>query len=269
MLTDIRLPVFGPVYAGKTRLVYAGLLALRDAAAAQGAQMDFVDEDSKQAMADGGQLIVNGANTTKTPAGVLPGALTVRFTLRRRKALLHLFDAAGELYADRDDNSDLEFLDHAQGLIFVVDPLSVPWVRDQLGDTPAARLAATAAEEPESVYQVTTRRLRDFGVDTRRRALAMTVVKADLLDGLPPAEDLRPDQVRAWLVRAGLDNLVLSAERDFGEVRYFLVASVAANKAGPGRSPAAPFNWLAARAGLSLLPPTPNAPRPVETEGAL
>lgn len=270
VLTDIRLPIFGPVFAGKTRLLYAGLLALRDGSAAQGTRMDFVDDESRQATANGSQIISSGADTTKTPAGVLPRALTVRFTMARRKALLHLFDAAGEFYADREDNSDLEFLDHAQGLVFVVDPFSVPWVRDQLGDTHGAELAkaSPAAEEPETVYQVTTRRLRDFGVDTRRRGLAMTVVKADLLAGLPPAEDLHPDQVRAWLIRAGLDNLVLSAERDFGEVRYFLVASVPAGQAGTGRSPAAPFNWLVSRAGLNLLPPDMGRSQPVETEGA-
>jgi hypothetical protein len=271
VLTDIRVPVFGPVFAGKTRLVYAGLLALRDASAALGVRMDFVDDESRQAVDSGSQIITSGADTVKTPAGVLPSALTLRFTVGRRRALLHLFDAAGEFYADREDNGDLEFLDHAKGLVFVVDPFSVPWVRDQLGDTHGAELAkaSQAAENPETVYQVTTRRLRDFGVDTRRRALAMTVVKADLLAGLPPAESLHPDQVRAWLVQAGLDNLVLSAERDFGQVRYFLVASVPANLAGADRSPAAPFNWLIARAGLNLLPAAGGQPQPLSTEGAL
>lgn len=254
VLTDIRLPVFGPVFAGKTRLVYAGLLALRDAGAAKGAQLDFVDSESRTAFQDGAEIIANGGNTVKTPAGMLPRAITVRVTVARRKALLHLFDAAGEFYVDREDNSDLEFLDHAQGLVFVVDPFSVPWVRDQIGDANAASVVrvSPAAEDPDTSYQVTARRLRDYGVDTRRRGLAITVVKADLLAGLPPAEGLRPDQVREWLIQAGMDNLVLSAERDFGEVRYFLVASVSATQAGTDRSPANPFNWLIARAGVTL-----------------
>jgi double-GTPase-like protein len=263
VLTDIRLPLFGPVFAGKTRLMYAGLTALRDAAAANGAEMGFVDDESEQAFTNGAEVIGSGADTVKTPAGELPPALTVRFTMARRKALLHLFDAAGEFFADRDENTELEFLDHAQGLVFVVDPFSLPSVRDQLGDTAPT---APAAQDTESVYQVTVRRLRDYGVDTRRRGLAMTVVKADLLAGLPVAQDLLAGQVKEWLIEAGMDNLVQAAERDFGDVRYFLVASLPVRQAGPGRSPADPFGWLISRAGLALVPRADAPPQPATTE---
>ncbi|MGH3625554.1 MAG: TRAFAC clade GTPase domain-containing protein [Sciscionella sp.] len=269
VVTDIRLPVFGPVSAGKTRLVYAGLLALRDGVAANGGTLDFVDEESQQAFDNGAAVISTDADTVKTSAGELPHAITARFTAARRRALLHLFDAAGEFYADREDNSDLEFLDHAQGLVFVVDPFSVPWVRDQLGKVDASSLVARAnpaSEDPERVYHVTTKRLRDYGVNTRKRKLAMTVVKADLLTGLPLAEGLSPEHGREWLIQAGLDNLVLSAERDFGEVRYFVVASKSGVPAGDGFSPANPLRWLAAGAGLEMLPAqrVENEPREAE-----
>lgn len=251
---DIRLPVFGPVSAGKTRLVYAGLLALRDQAAAAGASVDFTDEQSKQAFDDGVEIIRTGADTVKTPAH-LPTAITAQVTtVARRKALLHVFDAAGEFYIDRGENSELLFLDHAQGLVFVVDPFSIPWVRDQLGGLGQVMLARAnaAMDDPEQVYHVTVGRLRDYGVRTANQRLAIAVVKADLLVDLPPAADLRPHQVREWLQEAGLDNLVLAAERDFVEVRYFVVASV--HGAPAGKSPANPFAWLMTRAGLQLLP---------------
>jgi hypothetical protein len=257
--TDIRLPVFGPVSAGKTRLVYAGLVALRDDLASAGGELAFVDDDSSAVFENASAIISSGQNTAKTEAASLPHALTARLTRGRRRALLHLFDAAGEFYADREDNSDLEFLDHAHGLVFVVDPFSVPWVRDQLGAQGAAQLARAnpATAHPDGVYQVTARRLRDYGVDTRRRSLAMTVVKADLLAGLSPGDGLRRGGVRDWLCEAGLDNLVLSAERDFGDVRYFVVASVPGNTAGEGMRPSAPFEWLIGRSGAGdLLPAT-------------
>lgn len=254
---DIRLPVFGPVKAGKTRLVYAGLLALRDQAAAMGASVDFSDEQSKRAFEHGVEIIRTGADTAKTPAGHLPTAITAQVTtVARRKALLHVFDAAGEFYIDRGENSELLFLDHAQGLVFVVDPFSVPWVRDQLSGFGQVRLAQAnaAVDDPEQVYHVTAGRLRDYGVRMSHQRLAIAVVKADLLVDLPPARDLRPHQVREWLLEAGLDNLVLAAERDFAEVRYFVVASVHGAPAGSPMSPANPFAWLMARAGLQLLP---------------
>ncbi|GGJ02750.1 hypothetical protein GCM10011581_44770 [Saccharopolyspora subtropica] len=258
-VTDIRLPVFGPVSAGKTRLVYAGLVALRDRAAAEGAVMAFDDDTSRQAFEHGAQLIATGGDTAKTPAGQLPPAITARFRRGQSdkdadQALLHLFDAAGEFYANRDDNSELEFLDHAGGLVFVVDPFAVAWVRDQLGGALQDRLAQAhpATGDPDEVYQVTARRLQDFGVDTRRKALAIAVVKADLLTDLPWAADLCAGAVRDWLTTAGLDNLVLQAERDFGEVRYFVVSSVTGVHPGSRMSPAEPFVWLLDRGGFAL-----------------
>ncbi|HEY6424072.1 MAG TPA: hypothetical protein VIY28_12660 [Pseudonocardiaceae bacterium] len=254
---DIRLPVFGPVSAGKTRLVYASLLALRDQAVAAGASVEFADEQSNRAFDHGVEIIRTGADTAKTLAGRLPTAVTAQVTsVARRKALLHLFDAAGEFYIDRDDNSELSFLDHAQGLVFVVDPFSIPWVRDQLGGLGQVMLARAnaAVDDPEQVYHVTAGRLRDYGVRMSHQRLAIAVVKADLLVDLPPTRDLRPHQVREWLQEAGLDNLVLAAERDFAEVRYFVVASVHGVPAGNPMSPANPFAWLMAKAGLQLLP---------------
>ncbi|MGP4020981.1 TRAFAC clade GTPase domain-containing protein [Saccharopolyspora sp. 5N708] len=258
-VTDIRVPVFGPVSAGKTRLVHAGLVALRDRAAAEGVVLDFVDDASRQAFAHGEQLITSGGDTAKTPAGQPPPAITARFTRggsakARGQALVHLFDAAGEYYSDRDDNSELEFLDHAGGLVFVVDPFAIGWVRDQLGGSLESLLAQAhpASGDPDQVYQVTARRLRDYGVQTNRRALAITVVKADLLTDLPWAADLCAGAVRDWLETAGLDNLVRGAERDFGEVRYFVVSSVTGIRPGQRLTPAAPFRWLLGRGGFAL-----------------
>ncbi|MER6990781.1 hypothetical protein ABT337_29480 [Saccharopolyspora hirsuta] len=253
-VTDIRVPVFGPVSAGKTRLVHAGLVTLRDVAAAEGVRLDFVDETSKQAFEHGEQLITSGADTTKTPAGRLPAAITVQLARARGQALLHLFDAAGEFFLDRDDNSELEFLDHAGGLVFVIDPFTIGWVRDQLGGTLQSRLAEAhpASGDPEQVYHVTARRLRDYGVETGKRALAVAVVKADLLTDVPWAADLCAGAVREWLITAGLDNLVLSAERDFAEVRFFVVSSVLGTRPGHRMTPAAPFRWLLGRGGFPL-----------------
>jgi hypothetical protein len=254
-VTDVRIPVFGPVSAGKTRLVYAGLLALRDAAAAAGGRLDFCDDESRVAFEYGAELITNGDDTIKTSSKLLP-AISARLVLpTQRYGWLHMFDSGGEFYAHRDDNADLEFLDYAQGLVLVIDPFSIQSVRDQLGQATPAE-ARPATEDPEVVYQTTARRLKDFRVDIRSRWLAVTVVKADVLAGLPPAVGLKPGLVRQWLVDAGLDNMVLAAERDFGTIEYFVVASIPEAKAGVAQSPVNPLDWLLSRAGLSTRPAT-------------
>lgn len=257
VITDVRLPVFGPQRAGKTRLLYAGLLALRDAAAQAGGRIDFVDDGSRVAFEEGAALIKSHGSTQKTDRGLLP-AVTARLTLsRRRRGLVHLFDAAGEYFADREGTTELEFLDRAVGLVLVVDPLSIGSVADQLRAVARHELveASPAVQDPEVAYQITTRRLRDYRVDTGDRWLAVAVVKADVLDRLLPSATPRPGHVRQWLVDAGMDNLVLSAERDFGRVRYFVVASIPEGEAGAGRSAAAPFDWLLSRRGLGIRVP--------------
>ncbi|WP_249123978.1 TRAFAC clade GTPase domain-containing protein [Saccharopolyspora erythraea] len=253
-LTGISMPVFGAVSAGKTRLVHAGMVKLRDELAAAGAELEFDDEPSRQVFAEATRLVSGGGETAKTPAGRLPAAITARVRRGRRQALLSLFDAAGEFFVDHQENTELEFLDHASGLVFVVDPFSVRWVRDQFGGAGDARVVAAnpATRDPDEVYQVTVRRLKDYRVDLGRRALAVVVVKADLLQELDWAGPLLSGRVREWLTTAGLDNLVLAAERDFAEVRFFVASSLTGTTPGSALSPAEPFLWLMGRGGFPV-----------------
>lgn len=256
VLTDVRLPVFGPVSAGKTRLIFAGLEALRQRIAATGGEFSPTDGYSQREYDDGVKVVTSNADTAKTSAAQQPVAITVRITQGERKGLLHVFDAAGEFFTNREENARMRFLDQAQGLVLVVDPFSIPQVVDEV---PAAVLddARPAKDDPETAYNVTAQRLRDHGA--RMRSLAVTVVKADLLLGLSSADGLvaESDSVRTWLVDKGLENLVLAAARDFAEVRYFLVSSWTGWRATDTLTAAAPLLWLAGRGGLPISDPQP------------
>jgi hypothetical protein len=113
---------------------------------------------------------------------------------------------------------------------------------------------------PEQSLLVTTQSLRDQGIRLKRKPLAVAVVKADLLLGLPPAAGLHPEvasrDVETWLRGKGLDNMLDGAERDFGVVRYFLVSSLNAATDPDGwaipTSPAKPLLWLLGRSGVSV-----------------
>jgi hypothetical protein len=262
VLTDVVLPVFGPASAGKTRLVLAGMVALSRHLGAVGGALDPVGAESKATFMDAGEVARPDGRTTKTDAGQHPAAITVRLALARRTALLHLFDAAGELYADREQSRELRFLDDTQGLVFVLDPFSIPAVADDLRGPLPDHLAAAqpAAEPPEDSYLITAQWLRDQGADLARLPLAVAVVKADLLLGLPPAAGLTADadsaDVEAWLRAKHLDNMVDGAQRDFGAVRFHLVSSLdpgtdVAGLVGP-TSPARPLLWLLGRSGVAV-----------------
>jgi len=262
VMTDVLVPVFGPASAGKTRLVLAGMVALTRHLAAVGGSLRPVGPESEATLNEATVVVESGRQTTKTDATKPPAGITVRLTVARRDALLHLFDAAGEFFSNREQNSELPFLRDAQGLVFVLDPFSVPAVSDDLRGALAPRLskAQPAQMHPELSYLVTVQWLRDQGVALTRKPLAVAVVKADLLIGLPPAAGLDPHaesgEIDTWLREKGLDNMLDGAARDFGEVRFFLVSSLDVGTGVGGRvdctSPARPLLWLLGQSGVAF-----------------
>ena len=247
--TDIRIPVFGATMAGKTRLIAAGLVLLKDAF---GSRASFVDKDSERTYA-GHRTDFEGDRPMPKTARANPVATTLDVDTGRRHALVHLFDAAGELYVERASNTELSYLDQARTLMFVLDPFSVPDVRQRLvGALAGALIAANASpHDTEASYNSTVQRLRDSGVDTSRRRLAFIITKADLIQRLPEAAGLRIADPEAWLHDRALDNLLLSARRDFSDVRLFVVSSMSRTPNGVGTA-LDPLRWLLAGEGITV-----------------
>jgi hypothetical protein len=246
---DIRIPVFGNVSAGKTRLIYASLRSLMVSAGRAGLAVEFPDEDSKKQAKFGLDVITSGRETAKTSTN-MPVTLTVRLGSGRTAELLHLFDAAGEDFDKARRPDGLRFLDDSQGLIYVLDPFSIEAVRRRL-DGDSAPLAALAAEDPQQAYTEVVGRLQDGGVPASRARIAVVVSKADLLRtaGLdPPVESAA---IARWLRDVGAHNLAMAAERDFSEARFFTVASqdIPPDEVG---DPGAPVRWLLTAHGSQL-----------------
>jgi hypothetical protein len=251
--TDVRVPVFGAASAGKTHLIMGTLVNLMRATGPPGVELKLADERSAHTYQGHLAVFDSGGSAPKTDASALPVALTLLLHNRRRRAMVHLFDAAGEALADPDLNAQLAYLDRARTLIFVLDPFSIPELQQRYagGHGQVFRRANAARDWPEASYQATVTRLRDHSVDTGRQRLAFVVTKRDLLAELPPAASPAPgsDAVRAWLCELGLDNLVTSAERDFGAVQYFLVA---VRHGDAGATATQPLRWLVAGEKLAL-----------------
>jgi hypothetical protein len=250
-ITDIRVPVIGAVSAGKTRFVHAAMTALDLALVAAGGKLTAADPTSKRVFDDGAALVKRHDDTTKTLADRPPAAVSAKLRVGAQEAMMHLFDPAGELLAVRSSGDRLPFLDQAQGFVLVIDPFSVPLVAERMSDRLSA--AHPALDEPDVSYDVTIQRLRDRGVRLEQRSLAVTVVKADILVE-------RPADVRQWLCDQRLDRLVLTAERDFGAVRYFLVSSWTGWDPTDPLTTLPPLYWLTAQGGFSIPAPRPVPP---------
>jgi hypothetical protein len=253
----VRIPVFGAASAGKTHLIMAGLVSLVRAGGRDGVDVTLGDEHSARMYGEYEQVVDGGGSAPKTDARTPPVAVTLRLRRRRRRALAHIFDAAGEALADRDQSSELVYFDQASSLVFVLDPFSVPEVRDQYATMfePLFRLANPANGDPQSSYDATLERLHGHTVDTRRQRLAFVVTKEDLLGELPCGRGLVDGAVplRDWLIDQRLDNLVTAAERDFADVRYFLVS---AKRLHGEHGADQPLRWLLAGQGVPV-PPEP------------
>jgi hypothetical protein len=249
---DIRIPIFGDTSAGKTRFLYASLNSLMLTAQQAQIPVSFPDRSSQDQADLGLDLIRSGQDTAKTSA-TIPVALTCRLREGRRSDLIHLFDAAGEHFRDAQRYDSLKFLDDSQGLVYVLDPFSVGPIQDQMAGHNAAaiRLAHAAANDPEIAYGEVISRLRDGGVPAASQRLAVVISKADLLRGTGMALPSVSDAIADWLTDTGLHNLVMSARREFAEVRYFTVASqdVAADGSD---DPGVPLRWLLTTHGVRL-----------------
>jgi len=248
---DIRIPVFGDVNAGKTRFLYASLNSLLADAERGGVPVSFPDTRTGEEVRRGRELIKAGRDTAKTSPG--GAAVTLRLREGQESDLVHLFDAAGEDYSEAQKYERLRFLDDSQGLAYVLDPFSVLAVREQLGGQPgsAAAAAQAAQNDPDLAYGEVISRLRDGGVPVAAQRLAVVVSKADLLRGA--GLDIPSDSaaIRDWLVKNGLQNLVLAMGREFAEVGYFAVASQDVAASLPD-DPGVPLRWLLAVHGVRL-----------------
>lgn len=248
---EVVVALFGARSSGKTRLLGAALAGLGADAAAAGATLAFDTGCDASAQRLVG-LVRRGADTAATPATGLPEPVTV--TLEgpgRRPALVRLFDASGVQLGRGDAPDRLPYLGGAQALVLVLDPFSVPQVRDGVG--PVLREARAATDDPDLAYAL-VRRLRDRGPAPAGQVLAVVVAKADLLAGTALQPPTASDDIATWLRGVGLGTLVTAAARDFTRVRYFAVASTTRGT-DPGLAPQASLRWALAQAGVADLPP--------------
>jgi hypothetical protein len=253
---DIRIPVFGDVNAGKTRFLHASLNSFMAEAELASVPIVFPDPAVGAEVQRGRELIKAGQNTSKTsPGGV---AITLRLRAGRESDLIHMFDAAGEDYSEAQKYGNLRFLDDSQGLVYVLDPFSIQAIRDQLGSQQRDALAAAQAaqNDPDLAYGEVISRLRDGGVPVSAQRLAVVVSKADLVRGSGIDLPSESAAIADWLVKLGLQNLVLAMGREFAAVRYFAVASQDVAAALPG-DPGLPLRWLLAAHGVNLPGGTP------------
>jgi hypothetical protein len=255
------IPVVGGPAVGKSAFLFAATRGLVERAApAAGLTPQFLDaavEGDFRRIWQGADL---GTAPDKTQAK-LPRAYNLR--LSRPGAtprLLYFYDPAGEAFDATDELILHKYQDYFSGMIFLVDPFSLPAVRDDYADalkTAAAAIKPSALPAEDALSRVLINLEQNFGLAKTARVpapLAVVVSKADAFDlpetlgeeavaprlrTAPPGtdrRDLRHHLVREQLLRWGEAGLVDQFERRFAKVRYFACSALGRLPDGSGRA---------------------------------
>lgn len=247
------VPVFGSVGTGKTQFLASAIVAVNrlhcdsatslDLTALSGEAREFLKVSV--ANADSGRL-AQKTSVSDQPEGY-------PFLVERPDDCLelHLMDAAGEKFVRAEETRSLGYLDTADSLIFLVDPLTFPEVGDELRRSPMTDGAQVAEGEADDSYGSVVDRLRDSGEDLSRKRLAVVITKADLVRSVLPREPI-PDasgEVREWMLAHDGDALVRRAEMDFQHVTYFAVDSTNPLAGETTKQPLRVVDWVVTHNG--------------------
>ncbi|MCQ2001133.1 TRAFAC clade GTPase domain-containing protein [Arthrobacter zhaoxinii] len=248
-------PVFGSVGSGKTQFLATTAVSLRSMSEDEGTptKLTALTPAAEQFLASSVEETSAGSAPLKTQHHDRPEGYPFLITGHGSDVELHLMDAAGENFVHSGSSESLGYLDLSTSLLFLLDPLTIPEVREQLG--PSGVAVQVAQGRASDAYASVVDRLRDSGEDLRKKKLAVVVTKADVVAQIFASEPLPNDSagVRAWLYSHGGDNLVRRIEADFQEVGYFAVDSTPGT---PLDSPAHPLrvvDWALINGGAGSL----------------
>jgi hypothetical protein len=220
--SDIRIVLFGAPRAGKSDLLAAAVRTIA------------------------GPGAVEPAPGTPSPV------VSLRLAGRRRPTVVHLFHPHGADLLDAERRRHLAYLDDAAGLVYALDPFSIPGLRAEIDHLPGPAFGVDtfASADPEEAYQEVVAGLRFANVATRRKLLAVVVTKRDLLGLLrhQTVDGRSSDAIRGWIERQGMEGIAFSARHDFRRSRFFLASADERDGAG------APFRWMLRQAGAPRAP---------------
>jgi len=172
----------------------------------------------------------------------------------RRRRLVYLYDPRVEVFREADSVRRQHYLESASGIIFVLDPFSVPAAQDlPAADEQIVSDARPSKEDPQATYARTSGELGvRLGRRQRRTPVAVVATKIDAVlqtQGMPHPSQLDDSgSVETWLKDIGLRNLTASLTHDFGTLRYWAASAYTSTEpetaAANRYAVTAPILWL-------------------------
>lgn len=245
MTRNLHVPIVGGPATGKTSFLMASMCELYDRSQKGHFRFEFPEKKHETLFQRCSRDFLQGALVTKT-AEESPDAFLVNLQDGGGgKALLYMYDAAGELYQRNDVLARHEYYSYTHGILFLLDPFSLPQVRVDYESSlkRASDQIKPCDESPQDVYDRMIGTLRAFSNTGGRFGsvpFAVVVTKSDAFGlartieagglnvpkGNSKNEDPESASVRQWLFNNGEGNLVRCIENDFKKVRYFHCSSL-------------------------------------------
>lgn len=281
---SVHIPLAGGASTGKTGFLMATMVELNRLADVGRIKVEFLDPQYERIFARSRQVFEQGSlgGVTKT-AAFSPDAFLVEVSDRQAdRALVHLYDPAGEAYQKSDALRLHRYFSHARGVILVLDPFSIPRTRDEYERELGAdgKALRPSREDPQAIYDLmiaNMRAHRGTGNGRFKVPIAVVLTKADGVDlharlvrrvrevrrngARGKRRRLREHKsqvVRDWVREQGLDNLVRGIENDFWKVRYFYCAALKKSENGSKgpfrpRGVLEPVDWILEHYYLQVL----------------
>lgn len=255
----LRLALVAGPSAGKTTYLAAAMMQLEEMGGDKQLAVDVVKE-SRAAY----QQLTAGLKSGRLPAKTQTAnaALIAEVQATKRSRVMHAYDVAGEHYGDSSGVSNLRFLEVPSGIVFLIDPLSIPHVAEEHADeleqsTDAVR---PSPEDPLRVIERTISALVETGAKPEDLPVAVVVGKADAFGIDAEISALGngggAEAPRRWLEQNGAGNLVRSLEHEFGTVGWFAASALGRlpsdqdGSAFEPRGAVEPMLWLMERNGI-------------------
>ncbi|EIV94661.1 hypothetical protein [Frankia sp. QA3] len=240
------LPVIGAVGAGKTQFLSSGTVELEKRAKLLSGSLMPISPVAETFLKTAAAAAARGQRMTPTVWQDRPEGVPLLLSLSGRELELQLMDSSGENFAYLERAQALGYIDTADLLLFILDPLALPKVTELLKLANKSGTVSIAVGDQEDSYASVVDRLRAEHVRLRSKSLAIVVTKVDVLQALPGAEGIVPgdgDSIRSWLKTNGADGFIRRVDQDFTHVCYFAVDSFGKRDGLDALHPVRVFDW--------------------------
>ncbi|MGV1004580.1 MAG: TRAFAC clade GTPase domain-containing protein [Candidatus Nanopelagicales bacterium] len=240
------VPVIGAVGAGKTQFLSSGVVELQGRVKSLSGSLTPISPVAEQFLTAASTAMASGQRVVKTAWEDKPEGVPLVLSYKGKELEVQLMDAAGENFVDWERTQGLGYISTADVLLFILDPLALPKVNEQLRIAKKADVVPIAQGDPEDSYASVVDRLRAEDVQLGSKSLAIVLTKYDVLQTLPGLGRLEPSDsssIKAWLRNAGAEGFIRRVDQDFKRVEYFAVDSYGTRNGFDAEHPVRVLDW--------------------------